>query len=127
MSFWSDLYSESAVVSTTVTVLHIVAMLIGGGLAISADRATLRDEPIPDVHKNVIGALTVMAVTGVLMALGDLDEFLANPMFWVKLALVALLLINGAFVYKRGGKRYAKISYSLWVLTAIAGVVLTNV
>src|SRR5205809_473656 len=39
---WQSLYSDTKAVSIAVPALHIVAMLIGGGMAVAADRMTLR-------------------------------------------------------------------------------------
>lgn len=108
---WKSIYSDSSVVSTTVTTLHVVSMLVGGGLAIAADRMTLRalrhDLPdwrfhlaeLHDVHRPVLIMLFTLFFTGVLMAAADLETFLTSPVFWLKLGLVTLLVANGAFVY----------------------------
>jgi hypothetical protein len=149
---WKDFYSDSVVISTIVTGAHIIALLIGGGLAIAADRTTLRvlragPERLPDhlvelgdVHRPIIVSLGVLAITGVLMATADLAEFVGEPIFWIKLGLVTLLLLNGASLYRaeRGLraepsehaqnrlKRVSRVSATLWIVTAIAGIVLTN-
>jgi hypothetical protein len=128
---WQSLYSDSAVVSTTITSLHIVSMLIGGGLAIAADRTTLRGraDDIKDVHRIVLLALVVMFISGVLMAAADFEAFAASKIFWLKLALVLFLVINGAMLQRKTARRrfHARASQLLWTATAIVGVVLTNV
>jgi hypothetical protein len=154
---WQSLYSGSRLVATSVTTLHIVAMLVGGGLAIAADRSTLRALPKAEgqghllrelnaVHRPVVAWLAVLFVTGVMLAAADVETFAASPIFWVKLALIALLFLNGALLYRTESRlsqawpdqsggldrlwrrlgRSARLSLSLWVLITILGVVLTN-
>jgi len=107
---WQSLYSNSKPVETAVTSTHLVAMLFGGGLAVSADRATLRAaaqdpgarrrllEELGAVHRPVLIALGVLFVSGVALATADVDTFAKSPAFAAKLVLVALLLTNGFFL-----------------------------
>lgn len=104
---WQALYSNSKVVPSVVTTVHLVALLFGGGLAIAADRATLRagrrgatDRTIQlaelrAVHRPVLIALVALFASGVLLTAADLSTYVEAPLFWVKLGLVALLLANG--------------------------------
>ena len=104
---WQHLYGDSTAISTTVTALHLIGMLIGGGLAIAADRATLRithEEPgererhlgeLNAIHRPVLVALALLFVTGVLMVTSDIATFFGSPILWIKLGLVALLVFNG--------------------------------
>ena len=39
---WQAIFADSKVVDIGVTSVHLLAVLVGGGLAVSADRATLR-------------------------------------------------------------------------------------
>ena len=39
---WNSLYSDSKAVATTVMFFHLVPLLIAGGAALTADRATIR-------------------------------------------------------------------------------------
>ena len=39
---WNDFYAHSKLAETIVTFLHVGGVLLGGGLAIAADRGTLR-------------------------------------------------------------------------------------
>src|SRR5437773_1778376 len=43
---WARLYGHTPV-SATVTYLHLVGILVGGGVAVAADRASLRLSPEP--------------------------------------------------------------------------------
>ena len=152
---WQSLYADSRVVSTLVTATHIVTLLIGGGLAIAADRMTLRAlrrpaaervfhmQELGAVHRPILGALALLFISGMALAAADVEVFAASPAFWVKLGLVALLLVNGAVLYRteaRIGKEpaaaqdqalwrrlglTARLSVALWLLTALAGTVLT--
>src|SRR6202000_2140743 len=88
--------------------LHIMALVIGGGLAIAADRLTLRVSPgdsvarrlqlreVRSVHGIVLVHVILLFVTGVLLAAADVETFLTSWIFWLKIALVALLVVNGA-------------------------------
>ncbi|HUP89733.1 MAG TPA: hypothetical protein VM100_10290 [Longimicrobiales bacterium] len=149
---WQKAYSDSSVISTAVTATHIVSLLVGGGLAIGADRTTLRalKREAPDwqnhlaelhaVHRPVVWMLVVLFISGLAMATADIETFATSPLFWLKLALVTLLLVNGYVLYRTEGrllrtlsaplldrlKLTTYLSLLLWVLTTVAGVVLTN-
>jgi len=104
---------------------------------------------VADVHSAVLIGLVVLFVSGVLLAASDVETFLPSPYFWVKLSLVALLLINGAFlttteralraraasedVTVDEGPLWSRVrtqaitSVTLWTATAVAGIVLSNV
>ena len=144
---WKERYGDSVALSTTITALHLVAMLLAGGLAVAMDRAVLRLDPRDDaararvldevaaVHPPVIAGLVVMALTGMAMAAADLETYLASPIYWLKLSAVFALLANGALLVRaerQGGgawgrvRRHAVLSVLLWVATAVIGTVLTN-
>lgn len=156
---WNAMYSHSKVISTTVTTLHVGAMFIGGGLAIAADRTTLRvaaERPgesarqlaeIADIHRPVTIAIVVLFITGIAMTLADLENFFTSPVFWIKISLVALLLVNGALLQRsesalrRTGdgagvvpavpqwqrlRRFSILSVTLWIATFLAGSILSN-
>ena len=149
---WQELYSDSTVISTTVTALHLIGMLIGGGLAIAADRVTLRIAgeqtgererhlgELNAIHRPVLFALSLLFITGLLMIASDVSTFLISPVLWVKLGLVALLVINGVVLERAetslrstsGGGSWDKLRFSarcsiaLWIATLIAGTVLVS-
>ena len=159
---WKSTYSNSKFIPAVVTSVHLVALLFGGGLAVAADRATLRvgrggaaDQAtqlteLRAVHKPVLLALVALFASGVLLAAADLETFATSPVFWVKLGLVALLLING-FVLERTESRLrglsareiaptrriqslwrrlrksAVLSLVLWTATLVAGTLLVNI
>ena len=153
---WQSLYADSTAVSTTVMAIHLTTLMIGGGLAIAADRMTLRalrrsetDRALAlaemrSVHRPILVALALLFVSGAALAAADLEVFLSSPVFWVKLGLLALLLVNGAVLVRTearlGGTPVlnadalwrrlgltARLSLSLWLLTAVVGTVLTGV
>jgi hypothetical protein len=154
---WKQTYSDSVPLSTAVTAIHLLAMLFGGGLAIAADRTTLllrgenadqRRQHLVDlnaVHRPVLIALSVSFITGVAMLTSDIATFVASPALWVKLTLVALLLINGVLLNRTetalrrsedvsgseslwGRLKFNAISsLVLWSATLVAGITLVNV
>ncbi len=158
MAPWQSLFSNSKVISTSVVGAHVLSMFVGGGFAIAADRFTLRAPredtqerarllvDIEQVHRPVLISMTVLLITGVLLAASDVKTFATSPVFWVKIALVVLLLINGAVLTKteqalgnRGitsehqerslwGRLRASswCSLLLWSATLVAGVILQN-
>ena len=104
---WADLYSDNTTLSTGVIAGHILAMFVGGGMAISADRTILRSKPgtadavravvadLSTTHSIVIGSLSVTVLTGLALLASDVGNFAVSRVFWVKMASFAILLING--------------------------------
>jgi uncharacterized membrane protein len=152
---WASFYSHSKTAATIVTFLHIAPIVVGGGLAISLDRAVLRlrhDEPgararhleeLGSVHRPVLIALTVSFLSGLALLASDLDTFLGSWVFWVKMGLIVALLANGGIMTRlerslagpAGGREdqwrrlrvLAITSLALWLTITFAGVTLTNV
>jgi uncharacterized membrane protein len=150
---WNGLYSDSKAVATTVMFFHLVPLLIAGGAALTADRATIRASrasiedrtrqmgELARTHAIVLVGLSLSFISGVLLFLSDVDEFLGSPWFWVKLGIVGLLLANG-FVMTRTERALANggdqgvlwgrlrtisvLSLTLWIATTLVGVALTN-
>jgi hypothetical protein len=148
---WSSIYSTSPAIKSALAFTHIGALVGGGGAAIAADRTTLRAmrrgqaaldrelEHLHHVHLFVIVGLGLVIVSGVLLMFADLDAYLSAPVFWIKMALVVLLMANG-MVVMRGGRRThagdpsgprvlrlaAIASLLLWFGTTLAGAILPN-
>jgi hypothetical protein len=150
---WSQLYGDSKLLQTLVVFAHIAALVFAGGLAVTLDRATLRvaredagartrqlDE-LGRAHRMVIAGLVLSVISGVLLFAADLETYYGSPIFWTKLALIALLLTNGFMMTKAEGrirsapgaeagwKRLrvtAVASLFLWFATAFVGVALVN-
>ena len=150
MTQWSAYYGNHAALSTTITYLHLAGLVVGGGAAVTTDRqilrawhrggerrpATLLD--VAAVHAFVVGGLLVTAATGGLMLFADFDTFKVSPIFWVKMTLVGLLLVNGAVLNwaeglarRTDGARgwpllgtVSVISMALWMATLFLGTCL---
>jgi hypothetical protein len=147
---WAHLYNDSKTMSDAVTFVHLAGILLGGGVAISADRAALHhalDSDAPflaplggrAVHRWVVLALVAITASGVLMLLADLHTYVTAPLFWVKMALTLLLVANG-YVRLRaeravlGGVQAARarfrntslVSLVLWLVILLAGTMLVS-
>lgn len=149
---WASLYANHAALRTAVLFAHIGGLLAAGGAAIAADRATLialrrgdtavrraQVEALALTHGIVLGGLTLMVASGLLMFAADVDTFLYSRVFWIKMSLVVVLLVNGAILTSTerlirqgvddvwGRLRFTSAaSLWLWFLIALAGVALTN-
>jgi hypothetical protein len=157
---WAALYSDSRAVSSAVTFFHLGGLLFAGGLAVSSDRATFKalrgsDEDrsrllvdLGSAHAWVLAGLTVIFASGLLLALSDVKTFGASPIYWTKMSLVALLLVNGSVLQRieqklRAGhlltqatkprlKLWSRLqlaaatSMTLWTAIVLAGVILVE-
>lgn len=104
---WRNAYADSVALSTAVLFLHLAALVVGAGLALAADRGTLRSwrAPVAErarhlaelslTHRPVVAALGVLFASGVLLFLSDVEVYATSAVFWTKMTLVALLLANG--------------------------------
>jgi hypothetical protein len=103
---WRRLFTQSPLLSTLILFGHLGGLLAAGGLTVAAERATLRLDPSDDVDRRrhlvdlarlrmpVFGAFTVALLSGALLFLADVEAFAASRIFWTKMSLVALLLVN---------------------------------
>ena len=152
VAWWAHLYADSKALSSGVNFVHLAGILVAGGFAIVTDRASLALSPEGGtdvlrelergrgVHAWVLGGLAVTAASGVLQLFSDLHTYLASVLFWTKMGLIALLLVNG-WVRMRaeqgleaGGtsdwKRFrvtSVVSLVLWFTVLLAGVFLTTI
>jgi len=144
---WAHLYGHTPV-SASVTYLHLVGILVGGGVAVAADRASLKLSPAtPDwsgelgrlasVHRWVVSGLALIFASGVLMMLAKLDGVATSVVFWTKMGLIALLLGNGYIRMRAenalrqglatGWGRFRRTSVAslvLWLVILLAGTLL---
>jgi len=146
---WAHLYNNSKAVSTAVTFVHFAGMLVGGGFAVVADRDAFRHSPailaapgerenLALVHRWVVGGLALVFVSGLLMMLADLNTYLTSTAFWVKMALVVLLLANGygriraeaalgrAAAAATWLRRTSAASLALWLAVLLASTILNT-
>ncbi|HKP14754.1 MAG TPA: hypothetical protein VJT85_01755 [Gemmatimonadaceae bacterium] len=101
---WRRLYSQSPLLSTVILFGHLGGLLAAGGLAVAAERATLRLDPNDDSERRrhladlerlrlpVWSAFGVAVVSGALLFLADVEAFATSPIFWTKMSLVGLLI-----------------------------------
>ncbi len=104
---WADVFAEHPRLATALIATHVLAMFVGGGLAIGADRAILRATPgsaeavraviadLAQTHTFVLSALVLSVVSGVALFTTDVPTYSASPVYWAKIGTLALLLANG--------------------------------
>jgi hypothetical protein len=149
---WGSFFANHAAVRTLVTFVHVGALMGGGGAAVTADRgilAALRLDVdarhrqllnLQQTHRIVVGGLACIALSGALLFASDVDTFLYSRVFWTKMSLLGLLLVNGGVLVSAEGRaargatrawgtlRFtARASVALWFLVTLAGVALLNV
>jgi hypothetical protein len=149
---WNSFYSNHAVIRTFISFFHIGGLVLGGGCAIAADRMTLRTRKrsaeersyqlyaLRSTHRIVLVSLAAVAFSGLLLFAADSETFLHSRFFWMKMGLVAALMVNGYLLTRaerqaetdavRGWKWLtvtSTISVALWMLTTLAGAALPNI
>ena len=104
---WADFYGHHQLVSVAVRYLHLAGLVVGGGTALAADRQILRAArsgssarsgivaALDASHRVVVPALAVMVATGLLMTASDTETFFNSRLYWSKMGLVGLLVLNG--------------------------------
>ena len=138
-------------VSAGTLFFHLAPLIAGGGVAFAADLGTLRAfrqgaaertrqvTELAGTHRLVLFGLTLSFVSGILLFLSDVETFMGSIYFWIKLACVGLLLVNG-FVLTRVEAALARtpaddrlwgrlrtlaiLSATMWIVTTLVGVVL---
>lgn len=162
---WSDLYRSSAAAQALVLFGHLGGVALAGGFAVSADRTVVRVRGVrPAVriallgnlrrtHWFVMAGLAMASLSGIARLLADLGTFLPSWVFWLKMLLLAALLVNGRALEIEGLRlrdameagpgaqpqdpaelpgwqrlrTKAVRSASLWAATVLVGVLLTTV
>lgn len=147
---WAAYYGNHRMVSVTVRALHLCGLALGGGTALVVDRRVLsvlrkgaaaRDGVAAELgrsHRVVVPALALVVTTGLLMTASDTSTFLSSPLYWTKLSLVGLLLLNGTglLAAERAVNRgrpsgwswlalVSGLSFALWLVIVYFGVWLT--
>jgi len=149
IALWAHFSRHNVGLSVTLTYLHLVGILVGGGLAVATDRASLRLSPatgldwqeeltrLASVHRWVLTGLALIFASGLLLMLTELESFATSGVFWTKMGLVALLLGNGLVRMRAetalrqghatGWRRFRRTSVAslvLWFLILLAGTLL---
>jgi len=152
---WAEYYGSHTVAQTAVTFGHFGGMMTAGGFALATDRGTLRAirgesweqrrhlRELAAVHPIILGGLAVTSLSGLLMFAADVEALAGSGVFWTKMLLVLLLLLNGWFMIRterllRAGHpsdyRYWKrlrlaslASLGLWFAVVLAGSILPTV
>jgi uncharacterized membrane protein len=149
---WGSYYSNHAVLRTFVAFLHVGGLVAAGGAAMVADRGILAAmkhhvhersallQSVRNTHAAVLVGLVAVMVSGVLLFAADVDTYLVSRLFWTKMALVVLLMINGLALTAAerraatghhvswGTLRWTAIaSLMLWTLTTLTGTGLLNI
>lgn len=149
---WASFYGDSLLAQTLVKFAHVGGLVVGGGMAIATDRTTLRLSSdverrrhlldVAHLHRMVIVALMTIIISGFLLFAADVEAYWASWIYWVKMALVALLLANGARMRQieattasetlvtaahwSAFRGTAVASLTLWLTVTLAGVALLN-
>ena len=101
---WRRLYAQSPLLSTLILFGHLGGLLAAGGLAVAAERVTLRLDPTDDLERRrhladlerlrapIWSAFGVALVSGALLFFADVEAFATSPIFWTKMSLVGLLI-----------------------------------
>ena len=136
---WRDTFSHSAVLSTAVLFVHLAALLVAGGFSLVADyeaiRAPLSAATSPAPRRLAMRGMIVLLASGAALFLSDVDAFAHLATFWIKMGLVAILVVNARFALRvdattvgTGTRRrfHAAASAALWLCTLGAGTALMN-
>jgi hypothetical protein len=149
---WASLYEGSKVLISFTRFLHLAGLLLGGGAAVAFDRASIqaaKEGPafrahhlaqLRRVHRVVIAGLVLIAVSGLMMVTSDLESFFAARTYWIKMALVLLLVANGYLITRVEARLRpdaeagwtalditSRVSFVLWFSIVLAGAVLVLV
>jgi uncharacterized membrane protein len=150
---WGSVYSNHAVLRTAVTFAHVGGLVVAAGAAIVADRAILtafkRDDAerrsllasVQSYHAMVLTGLLFVLASGVLLFAADVDTYLSSRLFWIKMGLSVLLMVNGAVLmraerhtrasdHRNSGRilRWTALaSLTLWSATTLLGTGLLNI
>jgi hypothetical protein len=151
LSWWTDYYGDHRLISVSIRFLHLAGIVLAGGTGLFSDRRVLRaartrSEPpeavlafLGKTHTHVIAWLLVVIITGALMTAADTATFLVSLVYWIKMAAVALLVVNGTalvLLERRAARRGAaavwphvilasSLSAIFWLGALFMGVLLT--
>jgi uncharacterized membrane protein len=151
---WNDFYSHSKLAETIITFVHVGGILLAGGLAIAADRGTIRSmrvgagerghytRELAAVHRSVLVGLTLVVVSGIALLAADIETFWGSWIYWLKMGFFVVLLLNGLQMTKAEKaiqnnpgaaspawntlRRTAATSLGLWFVITALGIALVN-
>lgn len=163
---WANLYADHPTLAAVVLTLHVLSMFVGGGMAIAADRRVMLATPttaetvrtvlgeLSTTHTIVISSLAITLASGIAIFATDVTVFSVSTIYWTKMALLTLLLLNGDRLRRaertairtidatqvgptdpampfpqrawRDVRRSAVASVALWLSVVALGVVLAN-
>ena len=147
---WASIFNNSRALSSGVMFAHLSGLVLGGGGAVAADRASLRAVRASEsqrqshlselglVHRVVLWGLSVTFLSGLMLAAADVETYATLPAFWIKMGLIGLLLGNGLFmqhaerVLSAGTPAWrrlhvtAVVSLVLWFAVLLASTFLTS-
>lgn len=151
LTTWAAIFANHPLIRTTVDFVHIGGLVAAAGCALTADLATIsvarrtpdsRDAQLrvlKRTHPIVVGGLIALTLSGLLLLAADVNTYVHSTLFWIKMGLVGLLLVNGLLMLaaerraRRGiagswGRLHALAlgSLALWTLTTLAGAALPN-
>ncbi len=149
---WASVYANHAALRTGILFMHIGGLLAAGGSAITVDLETINVnregsaareahlKVLKRTHALVVAGLAAIVISGMLQFGADVGTFVSSRIFWLKMALVVLLLVNGVLILgaerqvQRGAPHAwtrlhatATASLVLWFVITLAGVALTNI
>jgi small-conductance mechanosensitive channel len=152
---WASFFNDSPRLQTVMTFAHLAGIFLGGGFAIATDRETLlamharetgqyrQLQRIHTIHRPVLVGLTIAIVSGFLLFAADVDVFLHSAAFWIKMALLGLLLANGFLLQRTEqtllfapdgkGHLWKRLGYisgasiALWLCIILVGTLLMNI
>ena len=147
---WASIFNNSRALASGVMFAHLSGLVLGGGGAVAADRASLRAVRASEsqrqshlselglVHRVVLWGLSVTFLSGLMLAAADVETYATLPAFWIKMGLIGLLLANGLFmqhaerVLSAGTPAWrrlhvtAVVSLVLWFAVLLASTFLTS-
>ena len=151
---WARWYGDSTLLATLVGFVHLAGVLWGGGRAVVADAVLLRARDperfaregqlafLVTSHRDVLIGLGLVVVSGLLLFGADVRHYFETPLYWLKMAAVVLLLLNGWGVRRtesllapgnesaarawRRARLHASASLGLWFVVVLLGQGLVN-
>ena len=149
---WGSFYANHASMRTAIAFAHVGGLVAAGGASMMADREILSASrtrersgsvalrTLRKTHGVVLAGLAIVIVSGVLLFAADLDAYLVSRLFWIKMALVVALMINGAVLTRAERVASSNLDHSwetlkwtataslvLWSLTTFIGTALPNI